>query len=289
MRFRGVPLSAGIVWGRAVLFDTQDETLFRVTVEEAGVGAEVARFHAAREKTVDQIRAIRDSKARELGDEFAAIFDAHLLMAEDVSLIQRTEDLIVREHMNAEWAVKTVVDQYLAVLAGQDNQVIQERAADLEDVARRIQKNLAGTSSAPTAANLGENVVIIAPGLSPSDAVLLDKSHARAFATDKGGATSHTAIIARSLEIPAVVGLRNITKRVKSGDLVLVDGLSGEVILRPTDAVIAQYKRKRDIWRKEEAVLVHRAAEPAVTADGLRVAVRANVDLPSEVAQAPSV
>ncbi|HEV2704622.1 MAG TPA: phosphoenolpyruvate-utilizing N-terminal domain-containing protein, partial [Pyrinomonadaceae bacterium] len=243
-RLRGVAVSEGLAIGRVLrIHSGARRHIFKTTLDEADIPRETRRFRAAVRLARRQLLAIKRRAERALGPEHAYIFDAHLLMLEDRKLHEDIETTIRDERVNAEWAVKVVTDRLLAVYAEIKDDYLRERSSDIEDVTRRILVALSGESMSGRSPS--EDAVIVAEELMPSTAAELDFSHIRAIATDGGGWTSHTAIIARGLGIPSIVGLRDLYRRARTGDEIVVDARTGEVVLRPKQETRALYTAAR--------------------------------------------
>jgi phosphotransferase system enzyme I (PtsI) len=280
--WRGVAVSEGLAAGRVLrLRGGTPQSIYRATLERSDVRREVQRFQAAVELSRRQLLTIKERAERILGAEHAYIFDAHLLMLEDRKLLDEVEDYIRHERANAEWAVRVAADRLLAVYEEIKDDYLRERSSDIEDVARRL---LVALSGEPRARKLSGDVIIVAEELLPSAAAELDFTHVRGVATDAGGWTSHTAIIARGLGIPAVVGLRELYRQARTGDEIIVDALRGEVILHPAPRTAArcQEEMAEARPRQRSALEAARSTEPPRTQDGVEVVLRANVELPAE-------
>jgi phosphotransferase system enzyme I (PtsI) len=283
--WRGVGVSDGAAVGRVLRVSggAERQNVYRATLEAADVRREIRRFHAAVRLSRRQLVAVRRRAEQLLGAEHAYIFDAHLLMLEDRKLIDEVEDYIRSERANAEWAVKVVGDRLLAVYSEINDYYLRERSSDVEDVLRRLLVALGG-EHAPR--GLTEDAVLVAEELLPSAVADLDFAHVRAVVSDAGGWTSHTAIIARGLGIPAVVGLRDFYRHARTGDEVAVDATRGEVVLRPSKETAAKFREAAS--RAESAAAPPAAAadgearEPTLTRDGVEIVLRANVELPAE-------
>lgn len=280
-RWHGLGVSDGIVVGRVLRIHNGARHIYRATLDEGDVEREVRRWRAAVRLARRQLLKIKGRAEHELGAEHAYIFDAHLLMLEDQKLLSDVENYIRVERANTEWAVKVVGDRILAVYAEIKDDYLRERGSDIEDVMQRILVALSGEG--PRYRNLTEDAVIVSEDLLPSAVAELDFNHAVAIATDAGGWTSHTAIIARGLGIPAVVGLRELYRRARTGDPIIVDAMSGEVILHPAKETIEHYKSLSADSRRAGLVVAESAASgPLRTEDGLEIILRANLELPSE-------
>jgi phosphotransferase system enzyme I (PtsI) len=281
VRWRGLSVSDGIVVGRVLRIHDGTRQVYRATVNEADIERETRRLRAAVRLSKRQLLAIKARAERELGAEQAYIFDAHLLMLEDRKLLDEIEAFIRQERANAEWAVKVVADRLLAVYAEIKDDYLRERGSDIEDVTQRLLDALGG-GARPPARSLKEDAVVVAENLLPSAVAELDFEHARAIATDAGGWTSHTAIIARGLAIPAVVGLRDLHRHARTGDLIIIDANQGEVVLHPAPATIEKYKAAAASINGGRVAAAEPSREPLLTLDGREVCLRANLELPAE-------
>lgn len=281
--FRGVAASGGVVHGRVFRIGSGTVDVRPRSIAERETEEELERFHRAITETRHQVLEIHQRVLLAMGATEAAIFEAHGLVLEDPALVGEISRAI-REGLNgAEYAVQTVCSRFCAALEAADDPYLRERAADVQDVSHRVIRNLLGEMG-PNLANLAEPVVLVAPDLSPSATALLDRSKVLGFATDRGGLTGHTAIVARKLRIPAVVGLGDLSRELQTGDHVLIDGHDGVLVLSPTDATLFRYGQIRE---RREALEVRLQAVrdlPAVTLDGAKIGLAANIDEPSEVA-----
>lgn len=282
-RWQGIAVSDGVAAGRILrIHSAGRHSIYRVVLEAGEVEREVRRYRAAVRLSRRQLLALKKRAVRALGDEHAYIFDAHLLMLEDRKLNEDVEAVIRDEVVGSEWAVKVVTDRLLAVYEEIKDDYLRERSSDIEDVTRRLLVALSGESM--RGRHLTEDAIIVAEELMPSTIAELDFTHIKAVATDIGGWTSHTAIIARGLGIPAVVGLRDFYRAARTGDRVVVDARSGEVVLHPSPITFELFK----IEGQHKGVASPRAAtaeetsEPLRTFDGVEVILRANVELPVE-------
>jgi phosphoenolpyruvate-protein phosphotransferase (PTS system enzyme I) len=276
--FRGISVSEGVAIGRVLRLHHGTQHIYRAMLDDSQVEREVRRFRAAIRLAKRQLLAIKERAEKALGASHAYIFDAHLLMLEDRQVLEEIESHIKSERVNAEWAIKIVTDRLLAIYAEIKDDYLRERGSDIEDVSQRILVALSGEQVEYS--RLNEDAVVVAEELLPSTAAELDLEHVRAIVTDAGGWTSHTAIIARGLGIPAIVGLRDLYKRVRTGDSILVDAFGSKVVLHPGPETVAKYK---DANRRKESVQPGIAERgPARTTDGVEVYLRANVELPVE-------
>ncbi|MEO8435348.1 MAG: phosphoenolpyruvate--protein phosphotransferase [Pyrinomonadaceae bacterium] len=280
-RWQGLGVSEGHVLGRVLRIDNGSRQVYRALLDESEAARELDRFQSALKTARQQLLGIKEKAEKELGPEHAYIFDAHLLMLEDRKLREQVEGYITREKTNAEWALRVVADDLLAVYSSIEDDYLRARGSDIEDVAQRILSALTGDK--PQYANLTRDAVIVSADLSPSAVAELDLQHAQAITTDAGGWTSHTAIIARGLGIPAVVGLRDLYRRTRTGDTIIVNSYEGEVVLHPSAETLEVYQRQVSSRTSAPAIVKSAPAlEPTKTVDGISVVLRANVELPVE-------
>ncbi len=281
LRCKGLGVSDGLVIGRVLRLQEGTREVYRAQIAEADVERERRRFRAAVRLSRRQLEAIKDRAEKELGRGHAYIFDAHLLFLEDAKLTRDVEDYIVKQRSNAEWAAKVVGDRLLSIYTQINDEYLRERGSDIEDVIQRLLANLTGEDRKYP--NLSEDAVIVARDLLPSTIAELDLNHVKAIATDTGGWTSHMAIIARGLGLTAVVGLRDFYARTRTGDQIIVDARRGEVILNPAASTVDEYKftsgDPHDVAGTSGGSV---ESGPVTTRDGVRVALRANVELPNE-------
>ncbi len=280
IRCKGLGVSEGIVIGQVLRMHAGTEHVYHWTIGEADLAAERRRFRDAVSVASRQVLAIKELAEERFGKNHAYIFDAHLLLLEDEKLIGDIERHISEEHTNAEWAVKVVGDRLLYLYSDIKDDYLRERGSDIEDVMQRLLVALSG--AAPTARNLSEDAVIVAHDLLPSAVAELDLEHARALATDSGGWTSHTAILARGVGVPAVVGLRDFYRRAKTGDKIIVDSTRSEVILHPSAATLERYRTEASARTLRSRATDQPERGPVKTQDGVAVTLRANVEVSSE-------
>jgi phosphoenolpyruvate-protein phosphotransferase (PTS system enzyme I) len=283
---RGTGVSPGIAVGPALIVEHEVGPVFRLALAPEQIPGEVERLQRALATSADQLRAIKERLSREVGAPHAYIFDAHLLMLEDSLLGARAVELVREQAVNAEWALRTVSESLHALFSEFSDAYLRERSTDLDDVIGRVQLNLRGAPGAPTLARLPEPVVLVAGDLRPSEAAELDWDRVLAIVTDVGSSTYHTAIIARSLGIPAVAGLEEATRLIPPGGLVAVDGARGEVVVEPKAEALARLRAAQVLYRREEERLRGTRGLAAVTADGVAVGLEANVEFPEEAATA---
>jgi phosphoenolpyruvate-protein phosphotransferase (PTS system enzyme I) len=277
---QGIAASSGIAIAKAYCLVEPDLTFSKKTVDD--VEKEVERFQSAIAITKGELESIQEIAKKELGADEAAIFDAHILVLTDPELIAPIEDKIKTEQVNAEHALEETTDMFIMMFEQMDNEYMQERAADIRDVRKRILSHLLGVKVV-NPSEISEEVVIIAEDLTPSDTAQLNRNFVKGFATDIGGRTSHSAIMARSLEIPAIVGTSDATEMIKDGDIIIVDGLNGKVHINPTDEVIAEYKVEQENFAKQKLEWAKLVDEKTVTADGHYVELAANIGTPEDL------
>jgi phosphotransferase system enzyme I (PtsI) len=283
-KLQGTAVSPGIAVGRALVVERDTAPVFRLSLEPEGVVREVARLEAALEGSREQLRAVKDRLSREVGTPHAYIFDAHLLMLDDPLLRTRAVEVVQTERVNAEWALRTVSEELHELFDQFSDEYLRERSTDLDDVIGRVHLNLRGSPEAPSLERLPGPVILVASDLAPSEAAELDWEKVLAVATDVGSSTYHTAIIARSLGIPAVVGLKDATKRTPSGSLVVVDGTHGEVVVDPSESTLKELRVVQEEYRLEDQRLRTTRELPARTDDGVVVRLEANVEFLEEAA-----
>lgn len=282
----GIAVSPGVAIGKALVLRAENfQTIPRVKVTKDQIPQEIARFEDALTRTRAEILGIRKKLSEEIGREHSEIFMAHLLVLEDRSLIEDVINTVKEKQVNAEFAFSSVIQKYFRAFSQINDEYLRERVADIRDIARRLLQNLTGAEKNPLS-KLTEQVIIIAHDLSPSDTALMDKQKVVAFATDIGGPTSHTAIMARSMEIPAVVGLDHISREVMTGDSIIIDGNHGIVILDPDSKALAAYTQEGRRFVELTTELDKLRNLPAETPDGRRIVLTANIEFPDEI---PSV
>lgn len=278
---KGIAASDGVAIAKAYLLVQPDLSFSKKTVEDSD--GEIARLEKALAKSTEELQAIRNKAADSLGEEEAQVFDAHLMVLADPEMIGSIESSIRDNQTNAEAGLKEVTDMFIGMFeAMDDNPYMQERAADIKDVTKRVLSHLLGVKL-PNPSMIDEEVVVVAHDLTPSDTAQLDRRYVKAFVTDIGGRTSHSAIMARSLEIPAIVGTMEITSKVAEGDMLAVNGIDGEVFIHPTDeqkqaveAKGAEYAELKVEWDKLKDA-------ETVTADGKHIELAANIGTPKDL------
>ncbi|WP_414739188.1 phosphoenolpyruvate--protein phosphotransferase [Macrococcoides caseolyticum] len=277
---KGIGASDGIAIAKAYLLVEPDLSFNNEKV--ADVDAEVEKFKAAINQSKVELTQIRNNAEIALGPDKAAIFDAHLLVLEDPELINPIEDNIRNNQMNAAASLSEVSTNFITIFESMDNEYMKERAADIKDVSKRVLSHILGVSL-PNPTMIDEPVVIIAEDLTPSDTAQLNKQFVQGFATNIGGRTSHSAIMSRSLEIPAVVGTKNITDAVQQGDFVIVDGIAGEVIINPDEQTVTGYKARQAAFLQEKEELKQLVNDKTVTKEGKHVELAANIGTPNDL------
>ena len=280
---KGIAVSPGIVIGTVYLFEQAAIHLQLEPISEEEVAEQLERVKDAIAKSKVQLLALQQQIEQNLGLEKAGIMDAHLMILEDVAFISEVENMICTEKVKAEWAVSQVGQMLQAAFERVDDEYMRERAADVRDVTERIVKNVLNIPIR-TLSNIGRPVVVVTHDLTPTDTAQLDRDHVLALVTDMGGRTSHTAIMARSLELPAVVGLRDFSCQVSDGDTIIVDGCKGEVILNPDQLLIEQYEAARQEYINYREQIHALKDLPAETKDQARkVELFANIGTPADV------
>jgi len=280
-KLNGIAASDGIAQAKAYLLVEPDLTISTKEVEDSE--NEIKRLEDAIEKATGELQGIRERAAESLGEEEAQVFDAHIMVLSDPDLTAQTESLIKDKKVNAESAFQETTENFIQMFeAMEDNPYMQERAADIKDVRKRVIAHLLGVDL-PNPSTIDEEVIVVAKDLTPSDTAQLNKKYVKAFVTDVGGRTSHSAIMARSLEIPAIVGAGEITTSVENGDIVLADGLTGDVFIDPTEEQSKEYSLKAEEFaaQKDEWALLK--DEASVTKDGKQVELASNIGTPNDL------
>ncbi|HHB3548626.1 TPA: phosphoenolpyruvate--protein phosphotransferase [Staphylococcus aureus] len=278
---KGIAASDGVAIAKAYLLVEPDLT-FDKNEKVTDVEGEVAKFNSAIEASKVELTKIRNNAEVQLGADKAAIFDAHLLVLDDPELIQPIQDKIKNENANAATALTDVTTQFVTIFESMDNEYMKERAADIRDVSKRVSSHILGVEL-PNPSMIDESVVIVGNDLTPSDTAQLNKEFVQGFATNIGGRTSHSAIMSRSLEIPAIVGTKSITQEVKQGDMIIVDGLNGDVIVNPTEDELIAYQDKRERYFADKKELQKLRDADTVTVDGVHAELAANIGTPNDL------
>ncbi|WP_334075675.1 MULTISPECIES: phosphoenolpyruvate--protein phosphotransferase [Paenibacillus] len=280
LKIDGIAASAGIAIASAFRLEHPDYTVKRKNAEDPA--AELARLEQALAISQQELEAIKERTLQELGAKKAEIFESHLLILNDPELLTPVRDKIAEEKVSAEYALDETAKQFISMFENMKSAYLQERAADMRDVTKRVLTHLLGLKYV-NPAEISEEVIVIAEDLTPSDTAQLNRKYVKGFTTNIGGRTSHSAIMARSLEIPAVVGTKDVLSRVQAGDTVIVDGLGGTVIVNPTPEVLEEYKAKRDQYLRQIEEWKKLREVPTVSKDGVHVELAANIGTPNDV------
>ncbi|RST66419.1 phosphoenolpyruvate--protein phosphotransferase [Bacillus pumilus] len=279
-QLKGIGASAGVAIAKAYRLEEPDLTVHQKDINDPET--EVKRFEEAIHVSKQELEAIKEHALKELGQDKADIFSAHLLVLSDPELLNPVKDKINSDKVNAEFALKETATMFVTMFEAMDNEYMKERAADIRDVTKRVTGHLLGVDI-PNPSMISEEVVIIAEDLTPSDTAQLNRQFVKGFATDIGGRTSHSAIMARSMEIPAVVGTKEATKTVKNNDLIIVDGISGDVIIQPSEDEVKAYQKKHEDYLAKKVEWAKLVDQPTVTKDGVHVELAANIGTPEDV------
>ncbi|ABR47465.1 phosphoenolpyruvate-protein phosphotransferase [Alkaliphilus metalliredigens QYMF] len=278
--FKGTGASPGIAIGRALVYQEQELNIKKESVE--GLEKELDKFQSSIKKSKVQLEYVKQEAMKKLGADKASIFEAHIMVLDDPELINQVKDKITNEKVSAEYAVNEVINSFITLFEGMDNEYMKERAADIRDVGNRILKNLLNVEII-NLATLTDEVILVANDLTPSDTATMNKEKVLGFITNIGGRTSHTAIMAKSLEVPAIVGLKSITDEVKSGDLLIFDGGEGFGHINPDEQLLADFREKKQQYEFIRKELEKLKSEPSVSKDGRRVELGANIGTPKDV------
>src|SRR6516164_5412888 len=280
--FRGIPVSAGVCRGRILVIGRTRPSIGKRELSEAELQDEVSRLERALVQTRHQILEVQRRVSEGMGAAEGSIFDAHLLVLEDRTLLDEVLRRIQEEKVNAEYAFHSVAERYAATLSAIEDDYLRERATDMRDVTARVLNNLLGLEAELDLRALKEPCIIISHDLTPSNTAQLDKRNVLGFATDVGSKTSHTAIMARSLRIPAIVGLKDASAKLETGQYALLDGFNGVIIVNPTDQTLFEYgqliRKQVSLQEKLRDILL----KPAVTLDGHRVCLSSNIESPAD-------
>ncbi|PRT00691.1 phosphoenolpyruvate--protein phosphotransferase [Bacillus velezensis] len=277
---KGIGASAGIAIAKAYRLEEPDLTVEKKNIADAA--AEVSRFDEAIVRSKEELEKIKEHALKELGQDKADIFSAHLLVLSDPELLNPVKEKISTDSVNAEFALKETASMFVTMFESMDNEYMKERAADIRDVTKRVTGHLLGVEI-PNPSMISEEVVIVAEDLTPSDTAQLNRQFVKGFTTDIGGRTSHSAIMARSLEIPAVVGTKAATGTIENGVTVIVDGIDGDVIIDPSRETLKKYEEKHSAYLAQKAEWAKLVNEPTVSKDGHHVELAANIGTPDDV------
>ncbi|MEE8029855.1 phosphoenolpyruvate--protein phosphotransferase [Clostridioides difficile] len=280
MAYKGIGASPGVALGKALVVEHSELVIEKKSIDN--VEAEIAKLENAVAVSKEELVKVKEKASEELGAEEAEIFEAHLLVLEDPELIGSAIDKIKTESVNAEYALNEIKEMFVSMFESMDNEYMKERAADIKDVTNRILRHILGIKVVDLSA-LSEEVVLIAHDLTPSDTATMNKKMVLGFLTDIGGRTSHTAIMSRTLEIAAIVGLNDITSKVKDGDFVVFNGDTGEVIVNPDEETINKYTELKAKYEDERKALQLLKGKPSVTLDGKHVELAGNIGTPNDI------
>ncbi|MDL0418466.1 phosphoenolpyruvate--protein phosphotransferase [Clostridioides difficile] len=280
MAYKGIGASPGVALGKALVVEHSELVIEKKSIDN--VEAEIAKLEDAVAVSKEELVKVKEKASEELGAEEAEIFEAHLLVLEDPELIGSAIDKIKTESVNAEYALNEIKEMFVSMFESMDNEYMKERAADIKDVTNRILRHVLGIKVVDLSA-LSEEVVLIAHDLTPSDTATMNKKMVLGFLTDIGGRTSHTAIMSRTLEIAAIVGLNDITSKVKDGDFVVFNGDTGEVIVNPDEETINKYTELKAKYEDERKALQLLKGKPSVTLDGKHVELAGNIGTPNDI------
>lgn len=273
-QLKGISASNGYALGKAYELVEPDLSFETFSIES--IDSEIDRFHKALQKAKSELQQIRNKVSEEQGEENAKIFDAHMLVLDDPDVIQSVENQIKNENVNAEHALDENTNTFITMFEQMDNEYMRERAADIKDVKKRILSHLLN-KPLPNVSLVTEPTIIIAEDLTPSDTAQINKNFVKGFVTDVGGRTSHSAIMARSLEIPAIVGVKNATTSIQHGDEILMDGVKGDIFIQPSDSLKSEYETLQQAYKKQQAEWALLKDEPTITADNHQVELAANI------------
>ncbi|HEX9986389.1 MAG TPA: phosphoenolpyruvate--protein phosphotransferase [Thermoanaerobaculia bacterium] len=280
--YKGVGVSPGIAIGRAIIIEKRIASVYRVPIREEEVSGEVNRFLESLQKTRDELLELKGKVSRSMGDEYASIFEAHALIVSDPSFADKVVQKIELEQVNAEWALGEVQEELQARFASFDDEYLRERAADVKDVVERVAQNLHGLAHHDLS-EIKHDVIILADDLTPSDTINFNRRPIVGFGSETGGRTSHASIIAKSLFMPAVIGVPRLTKIIDNDELVIVDGYEGVILVNPTPAMIAEYRSRVSRHEEAERKLLENRELPTVTKDNHKISLQANIELLEEL------
>ncbi len=281
-RLTGIGASEGVSIGKVLLFIEEEMIIPEVKTVDSTVESELTKLDEGLKKSKTQLIAIREKVKEKMGEDKAAIFDGHIMLLEDEDLIMEVQDKIKGEGLPAAKALSDGIEEYCAMISALEDPYLRERAADLQDIGKRWLKNILGIKIKDLS-NLEPNTVVVTYDLTPSDTAQLDLENCVGFITEVGGKTAHSAIMARSLELPAVVGVKGVLSEVKEGEAVVMDGEAGVLFLNPAEDVIKEYNDKKEKIEKEKEELKKLITEEAITPDGRKVDIWGNIGSPKDV------
>ncbi|MDL2269879.1 phosphoenolpyruvate--protein phosphotransferase [Desulfosarcina sp. OttesenSCG-928-A07] len=278
----GIGTSPGICIGKAYLVDKEGvETVKRYTIDKDSLSAEVGRFKTAVNKAEDDLHQIMDAMPEDFR-QHARILETHVLLLRDKTIYDRAIELIEKERINAEWALKKVTSEVRPVFEKMDSEYLRQRAEDITHVADRIMEHLVGGDHVDIA-RINKRVILVAKELSPGETSQIQLERIKGFVTNRGGRTSHTGIIARTLEVPAVLGVENATQKIKNDDIIIVDGKAGTVVINPSEQSLLAAEERRELEDNRKAMMARTSAIPAITRDGKQISIMGNIELGEEV------
>ncbi|WP_020614328.1 phosphoenolpyruvate--protein phosphotransferase [Sediminispirochaeta bajacaliforniensis] len=283
--FKGISASPGIVIGKVFLYVDDAGQIPKYTIPADQVDTELERFFVAAGKAAEEIRDLQAKASLTMRKEESKILDSHVLMLSDPEFTKRIEESIRSQLLNAEWVLYTTINQLVEPLENSADTYLRERTIDIRDVAKRVYNHLLYRDRI-NLSDLDQEVILVTHDLLPSDALAMNKQSVKGIAMDAGGKTSHTAILARSFEIPAVLGLSSISSSAATGDAIIIDGTSGTVLLKPDQKTLTTYEKRIRAWQKREVELLTLNELPAETRDGKRIVLKANIEVPEETESA---
>lgn len=282
MEFSGIAGSEGIAAGKAYVYINNQTELDMEAVSSEAVNTELDKLNEGMELSKTQLMRLKEKVMQEFNESEAQIFEAHIMMLGDPEFTDAIRDAISSGSANAAYAVKRVADSYIAIFEQIEDDYMRARAADIKDVSSRLIRNILGISSWDLL-SITSPVIIVAHDLTPSDTAMLNKDYVLGFTTDVGGSTSHTAIMARSLGIPAVLGLGDVSGRIRDGDYLIIDGSEGKIIINPDKDQQVEYEKKISQHRERREKLAEVAFQPAITLDGKRIEISCNIGTPEDI------
>ncbi len=272
----GILASPGIAFGKALLLQEEEVVINKGQVPANQLENEIQRMLDAREKAKEQLEVIKQKALETFGEEKEAIFEGHIMLLEDEELEEEIIAFIKDNNASADHAIYAVIEEQAATLESLDDEYLKERATDVRDIGMRFVKNALGINMV-SLADISEEVILVANDLTPSETAQINLNYVLGFITDIGGRTSHTSIMARSLELPAIVGTNDITKRVHNGDMLVLDAINNQIVINPSDEELAKFKKIRDDYQSEKEELAKLKDLPAITLDGHQVEVVGNI------------
>ena len=282
MIYSGIAGSEGIAAGRAYVFINNQMEIDTEAVSNEAINIELEKLNEGIELSKTQLMRLKEKVLQEFNESEAQIFEAHMMMIEDPEFTGAIREAITSGSANAAYAAKKVADSYIAIFEQIEDDYMRARAADIKDVSSRLIRNILGISSWDLL-SINSPVIIVAHDLTPSDTAMMNKDYVLGFTTDVGGSTSHTAIMARSLGIPAVLGLGDVSGRIQDGDYLIIDGFEGKVIINPDQKQKEEYERKISLHRERREKLAEVAFQPAITLDGKRIEISCNIGTPQDI------